>query len=164
MKKKLYKLLQISAILLSLVLIDFFIKRLVDSFVKEPILIWKNFLGVDFYIHYVTNRGGAFGMLQAFFKPLLIFRIFVVVALLIYLIKENHPFKKNLFIVCVLAGALGNIIDSFLYGHVIDMFHFLFWGRSYGIFNFADAMIFVGSLGLFFTSKKIEHGSVTKEN
>jgi signal peptidase II len=146
------------------VLVDFLIKRWVDFSVKEPILVWKNFLGIDFYIHYVTNRGGAFGMLQAFFKPLLIFRIFVVIALLVYLIKNDHTFKKSLCIVFVLAGAIGNVIDSFLYGHVIDMFHFLFWGRSYGIFNFADAMIFVGSLGLFITSKKIEHGSVTKEN
>ncbi len=145
-------------------LVDFLIKRWVDFSVKEPILVWKNFLGIDFYIHYVTNRGGAFGMLQAFFKPLLIFRIFVVIALLVYLIKNDHTFKKSLCIVFVLAGAIGNVIDSFLYGHVIDMFHFLFWGRSYGIFNFADAMIFVGSLGLFITSKKIEHGSVTKEN
>jgi signal peptidase II len=146
------------------VLVDFLIKRWVDFSVKEPILVWKNFLGIDFYIHYVTNRGGAFGMLQAFFKPLLIFRIFVVIALFVYLIKNKHAFKKNLCIVFVLAGAIGNVVDSFLYGHVIDMFHFLFWGRSYGIFNFADAMIFVGSLGLFITSKKIEHGSVTKEN
>lgn len=150
--------------LITLLLIDFLIKRWVDTSLREEILVWKDFLGIDFYIHYVTNRGGAFGLLQAFFKPILILRILVVIGLVFYLVKENHPFKKMLFIATVLAGALGNIIDSFLYGHVIDMFHFLFWGRSYGIFNFADAMIFIGSLGLLFTPKKLEHGSITKEN
>ena len=57
-------------------------------------------------------------------------------------------FVKKLFSVFILAGAIGNVLDSYIYGHVIDMFHFVFWGRSYGIFNFADAMIFLGGFGL----------------
>jgi len=164
LRKDSFKYLKISLLLIFLVGVDLFIKKWVNSSVNEPILVWKNFLGVDFYIHHVTNRGGAFGMFQAFFKPILIFRIFAVLALICYLFKEDHSFKKIFFIISILAGALGNIIDSFLYGHVIDMFHFLFWGRSYGIFNFADAMIFIGSLGLLITPKKLEHGSITKEN
>jgi lipoprotein signal peptidase len=31
------------------------------------------------------------------------------------------------------------------------MFHFLFWGNSYGVFNFADVLIFLGALGLSLT-------------
>ena len=92
-------------------------------------------------------------MLASLHKPLLIIRICVILGLLGYLWNTALSFKKTLFLIAILAGAVGNVLDSFLYGHVIDMFHFLFWGRSYGIFNFADAMIFMGSFGLIFTPK-----------
>lgn len=136
-------------LLLGLILIDFCIKRWVYFNVYDPITVWKSPIGIDFFIQYVTNRGGAWGMLASWHTPLLIFRIVVILGLIGYLI-----YKRNVFIVLILAGAIGNVIDSFLYGHVIDMFHFVFWGRSYGIFNFADAMIFLGSFGLICTAKK----------
>ena len=141
--------------LVGLIAIDGLIKFWVNSSIFEPIVVWKNVIGIDFFIQYVTNRGGAWGMLASLYKPLLIVRILVIIGLLAYLWKKAPPFKKSLFLVLILAGALGNVLDSFIYGHVIDMFHFVFWGRSYGIFNFADAMIFIGSLGLIFTPKKI---------
>lgn len=140
------------------------IKLWVNSNVFEPIVVWQNRGHVDFYIQYVTNRGGAWGMLASLHKPLLIVRVLMIMGLLAYLgsqarpsNKSASPFKKSLCLILILAGAIGNVLDSFLYGHVIDMFHFLFWGRSYGIFNFADAMIFIGSLGLIFAPRTIEH-------
>ncbi len=145
------------ALFLTLLIIDAWIKRWVNSSLHEPIAVWRNFFGIDFFLHSATNRGAAWGMLAAFYKPLLILRIFVIVALVGYLVKKKPSLKKSSYIVMILAGATGNVIDSFIYGHVIDMFHFLFWGRSYGIFNFADAMIFLGSLGLIFTPKQVTH-------
>ncbi len=142
-----------------LVTIDFLIKLWVNSNVFEPIVVWQNRGHVDFFIQYVTNRGGAWGMLASFHKPLLIVRVLVIMGLLAYLWSEAPLFKKSLCLVLILAGAIGNVLDSFLYGHVIDMFHFLFWGRSYGIFNFADAMIFIGSLGLIFMPRTIDHAN-----
>ena len=159
MKKDLSNIVSLFGIFISLVTIDFLIKFWVNSNVFEPIVVWKNFSGIDFFIQYVTNRGGAWGMLAPFHKPLLIARILVIIGLLFYLWTESLTFKKSLFLVLILGGAFGNVLDSFLYGHVIDMFHFIFWGRSYGIFNFADAMIFIGSLGLIFTPRKIVHAN-----
>ncbi len=144
-------------ILISLITIDFLIKFWVNSHVFEPIVVWKNSIGIDFFIQHVTNRGGAWGMLASLYKPLLIIRVLIIMGLLAYLWSETPPFKKSLYIILILSGAMGNVLDSFLYGHVIDMFHFVFWGRSYGIFNFADAIIFIGSMGLIFTPKKIAH-------
>ena len=140
-----------------LLLIDGSIKWWVDFTVHEPIAIWRNFFGIDFFIQHVTNTGGAWGMLAAFQKPLLIVRVLVIVAIVLYLWRVSLPFKKKLCLSLILTGAIGNVIDFFLYGHVIDMFHFIFWGRSYGIFNFADAMIFLGSLGIIFTPKQVKH-------
>ena len=49
----------------------------------------------------------------------------------------------------VIAGALGNIIDRFLYGHVVDyvLFHTASW--SFAVFNLADACISVGAAAIF---------------
>ena len=157
MKKDLSKSLYLFGLCACLLLIDALIKRWVDLSVHEPIAIWKNFCGIDFYIQHVTNTGGAWGMLASFQKPLLIVRVFLIVALVLYLWRVSPPFKKSLLLSLILTGATGNVIDSFLYGHVIDMFHFIFWGRSYGIFNFADGMIFLGSLGIIFTPKQEIH-------
>ena len=159
MKKDLSSLFSLFGILLGLVAIDFLIKFWVNSNVFEPIVVWKNSIGIDFFIQYVTNRGAAWGMLASLYKPLLIVRVLVIIGLLAYLLNEAPPFKKGLYLVLILAGAIGNVLDSFLYGYVIDMFHFVFWGRSYGIFNFADAMIFIGSLGLIFMPKKLVHAN-----
>ncbi len=148
--------------LLGLVTIDFLIKLWVNSNVFEPIVVWQNRGPIDFLIQYVTNRGGAWGVLASLHKPILIARVLVIMGLFAYLWNEVPPFKKSLFLVFILAGAIGNVLDSFLYGHVIDMFHFLFWGRSYGIFNFADAMIFIGSVGLIFTPRTAEYGNRAK--
>lgn len=45
----------------------------------------------------------------------------------------------------IIAGALGNLIDRVLYGHVVDyvLFHTPVW--SFAVFNFADACITVGA-------------------
>ena len=45
----------------------------------------------------------------------------------------------------IIGGAMGNLIDRFLYGHVIDYFLFHTPGWSFAIFNLADAAITVGA-------------------
>ncbi len=152
MRKELSKL-YLLAIFIAFVAIDLLIKVWVNHHPSLPIVVWQNFLGVDFYIQHVTNCGGAWGLFASFYKPLLIARILVIMVLIGYLFKETHTFKKALLITLILAGASANVVDSLLFGHVTDMFHFTFWGKSYGIFNFADALIFIGALGLFFLPK-----------
>lgn len=44
----------------------------------------------------------------------------------------------------VLGGALGNVIDRILFGHVIDFLHVYYQQWSWPIFNIADSAIFVG--------------------
>ena len=44
----------------------------------------------------------------------------------------------------VLGGALGNVIDRALYGHVIDFLHVYYQQWSWPIFNIADSAISVG--------------------
>ncbi len=44
----------------------------------------------------------------------------------------------------VLGGAIGNVIDRVLFGHVIDFLHVYYQQWSWPIFNIADSAIFVG--------------------
>lgn len=76
-----------------------------------------------FYISFTENNGMAFGM-EIFGKLFLTsFRIILVGFLIYYLSKLVKKGYKTGFIVCfslVLAGAIGNIIDSVFYGAIFS--------------------------------------------
>ncbi len=76
-----------------------------------------------FYIFFTENRGMAFGMEIIGKLFLTSFRIIVVVALLYYLFRLVRRNVPTGFIVClslIVAGALGNIIDSVFYGLIFN--------------------------------------------
>ena len=45
----------------------------------------------------------------------------------------------------VISGGIGNLIDRFRVGYVVDMFHFEFW-PSYPVFNVADICVVCGAI------------------
>ncbi len=45
----------------------------------------------------------------------------------------------------IVGGAIGNVIDRVLFGHVIDYFLFYTQSWSFAVFNLADAFISVGA-------------------
>lgn len=114
--------------------------------------VFQNFFGVEFSLNHATNRGAAWGILSQYQLYLLIFRIVLIVGLLIYVFFYNKRSEWQIPLALIIAGALGNVLDFFLYGHVIDMFHFVFWGYDYPIFNVADSAIFIGIFWLFLSS------------
>ncbi len=110
--------------------------------------VFKNFFGIEFSLTHQINSGAAWGLFSQYQVPLLYFRIFLIASLLIYSIWFN-PYKNwRIPFALIIAGALGNICDYYLYGHVIDMFHFVLWGYDCPIFNVADSAIFIGVVGL----------------
>ncbi|MBK7816949.1 MAG: lipoprotein signal peptidase [Sphingobacteriaceae bacterium] len=149
-------------------IITLFLVLFVDQFIK--IFIKLNYplgevgrLGNWCIIHFTENPGMAFGMEFGgdYGKLILsVFRILASIGGIIYIRHIVRQKENPLFIFCVsliLAGAIGNILDSvfygsvftesdeflaaqlvapgngysgFLYGHVVDMFYFpLFNGR-----------------------------------
>ena len=46
----------------------------------------------------------------------------------------------------ILGGALGNMLDRLLHGHVIDFILFHYQGRIFPAFNLADSAIFLGAV------------------
>ena len=105
---------------------------------------------ISFDLVYVENTGIAWGMFSSFQGVILILRVLVILALIVGLCKSKRMQNELFFYLLIIFGAFANVLDTFMYGHVVDMLHFLFWGRSYGIFNLADAMIFLGAIGILF--------------
>lgn len=106
--------------------------------------IFENFLGIEFSIVHATNRGAAWGLFSDFQDYLFAFRIIFILALIVYLVGYNKSKELTLPLTLIVVGAIGNIIDYFVYGHVVDMLHFVFWGYDYPVFNVADSTIFIG--------------------
>lgn len=100
-----------------------FVDQLTKILVKTNMVIGE--VGLDwgwFKIHFIENRGMAFGWEFAgeYGKIFLsVFRIFAAIAIAWYvrkLVKEKAPTGLIICVSLVFAGAVGNIIDSALYG------------------------------------------------
>lgn len=148
---------------LSILLIDQIVKWLVYSFIVPidqvaytypygGLPIFKNVLGIDFSINYVTNKGAAWGVLGNYQLPLILLRMGLIAALLVYLFFFNRHLSWQLPLVLIISGAIGNVMDFFIYGHVIDMLHFVLWGYDFPVFNVADSAISIGIGYLFLLS------------
>ena len=66
---------------------------------------------------------------------------------IVYLLKKHAG--QRLFcwaLAMIMGGAVGNVIDRVMYGHVIDFldFHWKSWGH-FPAFNLADSAIFLGA-------------------
>lgn len=89
---------------------------------------WYGILDNRLRLHFLENRGMAWGMELPFVgdlaKPLLtIFRLFAAAAIIYYIRKMIAAKASLLFIVTlslILAGAIGNIIDSMFYGMIFS--------------------------------------------
>jgi signal peptidase II len=131
------------------VLLDQWIKHLVETglSLQEPIGL------LPFLALYRTyNTGIAFSMLSSLGDTGLIVVALVVVAFVLYLAARTAPGQvlSRIGFALIVGGALGNLIDRAVYGHVIDyiLFHTPVW--SFAVFNLADAFITVGAILVIF--------------
>lgn len=183
--------------ILSISIILFFVvaDQFLKVWVKSNMEIGEMFsvLGNWFYFYFVENEGMAFGISfgKSFGKILLtLIRIGVVSFLIYYLLKIIKNKKADYVIVAtfslIIAGALGNIIDSLFYGiiyhyapfmmgHVVDMFYFPifrmpdwipFWGGNHffpAIFNIADTCVTIGVFSIILFNKRFFPSHKTEE-
>jgi len=114
--------------------------------------VFQGFLGIDFSLNYAMNKGAAWGFFASFQEYLLYARLLIITVLSTYILVGKMAYFKRLALSLIAIGAMGNVIDYFVYGHVVDMFYFVFWGYSYPVFNIADSSIFLGVFSLFLYS------------
>lgn len=125
--------------------------------IYKKVTVFENFFGIDFFLNLTMNRGAAWGMFSNFQLPLEVVRICVVFALLIFLFFFSADRKKDIPFLFIIVGAIGNIIDYFLYGSVVDFFHFNLWGYNFPVFNIADILITCGVASLFILVSRKKH-------
>jgi signal peptidase II len=147
--KLLHKYTLLATLLPLLILLDQWTKYLIHTRLRlyEAIPIIEGF----FNITYVRNTGAAFGMLAdadpAFRKPFFIIVPLVALVSILLLLKRlpAHQNKTNIPLILILAGALGNLIDRFVYGFVVDFLSFFHADiGQFPAFNVADSAISVG--------------------
>jgi len=111
----------------------------------------------------VHNTGAAFSFLadaggwQRWFFIL----VGVIATVIIVRLLKHHVREPRLAfaLALVLGGALGNVIDRVVLGHVVDFLFFHYHGFAWPAFNVADSAITVGAALLIWDSLRGKHTS-----
>lgn len=132
-----------------LVIFDQLTKHLASLYLKgkEPFVLIEDV----FELHYLENRGAAFGMLQG--RQMFLLLLTIVFLIIICYIFYKMPSEKKyipLYIVGVMicSGAIGNMIDRVRQQYVVDFLYFK-W-INFPIFNVADCYVTIAAFLLFF--------------
>ncbi len=115
-----------------------------------------------FSLRYTFNTGAAFSFLagQAWGISVLtmISAVAAVLFLVILLLKSGWPTLLPTSLLMILAGTVGNGIDRYAMGGVVDFFDFYYGNWHFPTFNIADSLIVVGVIllliYLFFFEEK----------
>ena len=102
-----------------------------------------------FNLTLVYNKGAAFSFLAAEsgWQRYLFTGLGIVAAIVIVVLLKRHA-GQRLFcwaLALILGGAIGNVIDRLLYGHVIDFLDFYLPRWHFPAFNIADSAISIGA-------------------
>ena len=99
----------------------------------------------------VYNKGAAFGFLSSASGWQNLFFIgvaLVACAVILYLVRQLKDSDRLLAValMLVLGGAIGNLLDRLLYGHVVDFIDVYYRGWHWPAFNVADSAITIGAV------------------
>jgi signal peptidase II len=144
----------------------------VDQLTKLAIIEWiplYDRVPLNSFINltHQKNTGAAFSFLadaggwQRWFFVVLASGVSVVIAVWIWRIRNTGQTILSAGLALVLGGAVGNLIDRILLGHVTDFFQVWFGSWAFPSFNVADAGISVGAAlliidALFFSGREQE--------
>ena len=107
-------------VVVAILLID----QAIKIWVKTSMTLHESIHVFDwFYITFIENMGMAFGMELVSKIVLSLFRAVAIIALVYYIRSEVKRNTKIGYIIClamVLAGAIGNLIDSMFYGLIFN--------------------------------------------
>ncbi len=125
-----------------LVVLDQYTKSLAVQYLKDK----PAYVIIDdvFELHYLENRGAAFGMLQnqkILFVIIAVIMLAAISYILIKLPRSSHYFPLEILMILVASGAVGNLIDRVRFTYVVDFFYFKL--INFPIFNVADIYVSV---------------------
>lgn len=141
----------LSLLMATLIIVDQLSKGAIQSslFYGQTIPVIKGF----FSIAYVKNTGAAFGFGQdgpEWFRQIFFLGLPVIFCgwIFVMLVKTlKGPFYISLAYALIIAGAVGNLIDRFSLGYVVDflMFYWKDENNHFPAFNVADSCITVAA-------------------
>lgn len=98
-----------------------------------------------FYLIHVFNPGAAWSMFSGYSAVLALVGLLAIAAILFFhrtFQLQRPAMQWILGLLC--GGVIGNVIDRFHYGHVVDFIDLHFGTYRYPTFNIADSAICVG--------------------
>ena len=146
-------------IVLAILIFDQATKLLADNLLHylQPVELMPMF-----NLTLVYNKGAAFSFLsnaggwQRWFFMVLSFT--VSIALIVWLTKlKIHQRLQTVSIALILGGAIGNLIDRSVYGHVIDFIDVYYNNYHWPAFNIADSAISIGAVLIILDSFRQQH-------
>lgn len=120
--------------------------------IKANIALYQQIPVIDgfFNITYIWNPGGAFGFFAnqspEIRKFIFLFMSSLVALFVLWFYKkcaDDYPFL-SWGLALIFGGAVGNLIDRFMYGQVVDFLDFYIGTAHWPAFNVADSAISIG--------------------
>ena len=136
--------------LLYIILLIILIDQISKYWIKKNLIYIINKNMIFFSFNFVQNDGAAFNILSG--NRLILSSISLISSIvLIYIIfiKDNIKIKTKLSLSFILAGSIGNGIDRFFRGFVIDFIDLNF--IDFPIFNIADISINIGFIIILYS-------------
>jgi len=127
---------------------------IIDQFTKALILGFYHYGDTShitsfFNIVRAHNTGAAFSFLAraSGWQRWFFTAIGVAAAVMIIWMLRGHAGKKlfSFALACILAGAVGNVVDRLLHGYVVDFIQVHWHGWYFPAFNVADSAITIGA-------------------
>lgn len=149
-------------IVLAVIFFDQLTKLLADNML---IMHQQNELLPLFNLTLTYNPGAAFSFLsdaggwQRWFFMALSSVVSVVLVIWLTRLKPDQKLQ-TISIALILGGAIGNLIDRSIYGHVIDFIDVFYDSHHWPAFNIADSAITVGTVLLLLDSFRHRHAEI----
>ena len=125
----------------ALTVVDQLLKKAAVLHLKgnDDVVLIKNFLALSYH----ENTGAAFSSFAGRTTMLSVITAILIVAGIVYMFLGKIEGKTlNICATLVLGGGLGNLVDRFAQGYVVDYIETLF--IDFPVFNFADMLVVVG--------------------
>lgn len=121
-------------------------------YIRKTFALYEQLAVIDslFHITHVRNTGGAFSLLadagEGVRVPFFLLASAVAIGALVYFLRQVHPRQRLLqfALAAILGGALGNLVDRVVAGHVTDFIDVHWRGYHWPAFNVADSFITIG--------------------
>ncbi len=109
-------------------------------------------LGDILRLTYVENPGIAFGIRIGNSAIFTVLSILASIGVIVYLVTHwDEDFGVKAGLSLILSGAVGNLIDRLLFGHVADFIDMGIGSLRWYVYNIADASVVIGMVVLCYT-------------